>query len=80
VPWSGILSLFLAVNLSTKLFDRFSPTLHRNIYIQIRHTYIFYYKEQKKIFERKVKRRRNGAENMAYNKLRSCYSSHNNIQ
>lgn len=76
----GILSLILTVNLTTKLFDRFGPTLHRNLYIKIRHAYIFYYKELKKMFERKVKRRRNGARNMTYNKLRSCYSSHNNIQ
>jgi hypothetical protein len=80
VPCSGILSLFFTVNLTTKLFEKSGPTLHRNIYIKIRHTYIFDYKELKKIFEPKVKRRRNGAENMAYNKFRSCYSSHNNTR
>jgi len=66
VPWSGVLSLFLTVTLTTKLFDRFGPTLYRKFYIKIRHIYIFYYKELKKIFEPKVKRRRDGAENMVY--------------
>jgi hypothetical protein len=74
----GFCLCFLSVNPTTKLFDKFGATLHRNFYIKIRHTYIFDYKELKKIFEPKVKRRRNGAEKTAYNKLCSCFSAHSN--
>jgi hypothetical protein len=53
---------FFTVNLTAKLFDRFGPTSQRTFYTKIGQALMFYKTQLKKIFEPKVKRRRNGAE------------------